>query len=279
MLRLYGNLARHPMEKIGLPYEGVSREEIPFEERMEKEAGPEDFSRENLKTLGRYALLKFLIYVGAPLMGYTWLESYRLIKKKKGTGEEEILTLPGPIFELEKLFGRTAGNSLYLNLARIPYILVSLKKNKDWKGEKIIEWGAPKDVIGGQIAWYMTKTYLAPLERFEMLSGDEQDALGKSLSFLAVSKYTRQSPHSWRAYQMYKANREYMDYISPRNRDGTLSGKRMPSAVNMARAGRKWENRLKEINEEFSERQRKLEHPVREHLFWKMFLEKRQEAI
>jgi len=277
MLRLYGNLARHPMEKTALPYKGVPKEEVPFEERMEKEAKPEDFTRENMKSLGRYALLKFLIYAGGPLIGYTWLESYRMIKRKE-TGEEEVFTLPGPMFELEKLFGRAWTNSLYLNLARIPYIMVSLKKNKDWKGEKIIDWGAPKHVIGGKISWYLTKTYLAPLERFEMLSGDEQDAMGKVLSFLAVSKYTRQNPHSWRGYQIYKANREYIEYINPRKSSGIIDEKRRPSAMNQVLAYEKWKKRLENINKEFEKRQDKLSNPFKENLFWKIFSGQPSEA-
>jgi len=217
------------------------------------------------------------MYVGGPLFGYTWLESYRMIKKKE-TGEEEIFTLPGPIFELEKVFGRAWTNSLYLNLARIPYILVSLKKNKDWKGDKVIDWGAPKHVIGGQVSWYITKTYLAPLERFEMLGGDEQDAIGKALSFLAISKYTRQSPHAWRGYQIYKANRDYIQYINPRKPDGTINEKKRPSPENQVRAYEKWKKKLEEINEGFTKRQQKLSEPIRENLFWQIFLGRPEEA-
>jgi len=153
----------------------------------------------------------------------------------------------------------------------------SMKKNKDWKGDQIIDWGAPKHVIGGQISWYITKTYLAPLERFEMLGGDEQDAIAKALSFLAVSKYTRQSPHSWRGYQIYRANREYIQYINPRKPDGTINERKRPSSRNQVLAYEKWQKRLKSINEEFTKRQHKLSEPIRENLFWKIFLGQPQE--
>lgn len=279
MMRLYGNFVRHPAEKIGLPYKGVGREKIPWEERMGEGITPENWTRENAKAIGRYALLKFLIYVGAPLLGYTWLESYRVIKRKE-TGEEEIFTLPGPIFELEKLFGRAWTNSLYLNLARIPYILASINpsNNRDWKGDQIVDYGAPTHVIGGQIVWYITKTYLAPLERFEMLGGDEQDAIGKALSFLAISKYTRQSPHAWRGYQIYKANREYVQYINPRKPDGTINEKKRPSPKNQVRAYEKWREKLEDINEGFNKRQQRLSEPIRENLFWQIFLGRPEEA-
>ena len=216
------------------------------------------------------------MYVGAPLFGWQWLESYRMIKRKE-SGEEEVFTLPGPIFELEKYMGRALTNTLYLNLARIPYMIASLSKNRDWKGEKIVQKGAPSHIIGGKIAWYITKTYLAPLERFELLAGDEQDALGKTLSFLAVSKYTRQSPYAWQAYQIYRANREYIEYINPRNSAGIIDVKNRPSPENMVRANTKLRNRMKDINKGFVERQQKLREPYKENLFWKIFLEPQQE--
>jgi len=244
MLRMYGNLARHPLRNKG--------------------------------AIGRLIALKTLIWITAASIGYRWMEGYRLVKSEKG-GKESVMTLPGPMFEIEKLMGRAWTNTLYLNLARIPYLVASLLKNRDWKGETILnpqeaKTPAAKLEKAVDFVWYLTKTYVAPIERFDLLADDEQDALAKVMGMFAMAKYTRDSPRVWLAYKYALAaqnrskamRRLDKDDFSPENYRAKLD------IIN-----ENYNLKITEIQQQFKARQIKLKDPMGSHPFWKHFVQEK----
>lgn len=188
IMRMYYNFARHPIENRG--------------------------------AIGR--LIGFWIATGlfAAWQGYRIENGYRLVRKLKTPIEtpdhkileEQVFALPSPLFEYQKIFGRSASRNLYLNLARVPYIAASLAKNKDWKGDPIVDKALPIGDRSRQQIYYILKTYVAPVEAFESLSGQEQSAIEKVLNMLAISVYKRQGQTKFLINQVEGALSDLRDY-------------------------------------------------------------------
>lgn len=298
-LRLLGNMLLRPLEKTPLPFKGISREALPYEARnLERAAimegaagaggaggggggrifgmgaaweagrggGKVPHMRLNARILARWTLAKALIWVIAPLLGWRWLEAYRLMRIKEneeGQEVEEVLTLPGPMFEPERWIGRTLGNQLWLNLARVPYLAMSLIQNRDWKGDRIIQYGAPDAEIAENIAFHIFKTFLAPVEMLDRLTDDEIEGINKALGIMAVSKYARENPNLWQYYRMFRAAMEYREYVT--------NTKHPPTPEQIQAATEKYQRKVDEILKKAGKKREALKYPMGTHPFWRGF--------
>ncbi|GAF70293.1 unnamed protein product, partial [marine sediment metagenome] len=107
--------------------------------------------------------------------------------------------------------------SLYTNMARIPYMVWSLVRNRDWKGDQITTFGRAPDFKneGEATLWakeffgWMIRTYLAPLEKIDAMTEDEVEGLNGILGLLGTSKYTRRDPSVQWSNERGRAQTEY----------------------------------------------------------------------
>ncbi len=187
--RLYYNLIRHPIK--------------------------------NKSAVGRLIGLWIATGLFAAWAGYKLENGYRLVKKLKEPIvtpegkllEEKVFALPSPLFEYQKIFGRAFARTLYLNLARVPYIGASIAENKDWKGEQITDRALPLDDRARQIIHYIIKTAIAPIEGFENLTGSEQTAIEKVLNMLSIAVYKRQGSTKYLINQTERTISDHKDYL------------------------------------------------------------------
>lgn len=189
MTRLYYNLARHPIK--------------------------------NKEALGRLLGFHIAVALMATWAGYKIENHYRYVKKLKKPittkdGKElteQVIVGPGPLWEYQKYFGRAGSSTLYLNLARVPYIATSLAKNKDWKGEPIYDSALPLEDRARQQIFYLIKTFLAPIEAFDRLGDEEQTAIEKVVNGLAIPVYKRQDSLHYFISQVNRVNADVKDYF------------------------------------------------------------------
>lgn len=182
----------------------------------------------NRDAIGRLVGFHIAVALAAAWAGYKVENHYRYVKKLKKPIttkddkelSEQVVVGPGPLWEFQKYFGRAAAANLNLNLARVPFIVSSIAKNKDWKGDPIYDNALPLEDRARQQIFYLLKTYFAPVEAFDRLGNEEQSALEKVLNALAIPVYKRQSQLHYFIGQVNRVNSDVRDYFR-RHKDPT----------------------------------------------------------
>lgn len=212
-----------------------------------------NFLRHPVKNAGAIArIVGFHVAVAlfANMAGYKRENLYRFVKKLKepiiqsdGTALTERVVLgSSPLFEMHKLFGRAFSRSLYLNLARVPYIGWSIAKNRDWTGNPVYDPALPLDDKSLQILSYVLKSYVAPVDAFLRLGNEEQDAIEKVLNFMAIPIYKRQDSIHYYMGQVRRITGDLKDY---RRRHPDVSPEKWQEIVNEGQ--RRIDNILRKI--------------------------------
>ena len=166
MLRLWGNLLRHPVKE-----------------------------RESLAI---YLLTKLFLKSLGYITGGSWVytQFYRVAHRKEG-GKEDVITLPGPVFELEKWMGRPLLRTLIINLNVPISALIALYENRDWRGKEIYDKNASDPVKRSQMFAFLLRTLAAPWGAYKYTVGEqkyEQPPEAKVMYHLGLYKYTRKKP-------------------------------------------------------------------------------------
>lgn len=175
----------------------------------------------NKSAIARLIAFHAAIAIWATMNGYKMENLYRWVKKldkpiEKPDGTvltEQVIVGAGPLFEYHKIFGRTFAKSLYLNLARVPYLAYSLSKNRDWKGDPVFDNALPLPDKARQMVWYVIRNFLAPIEGFDRLSNEEQTAFQKLANLLAVPVYKRQDSIHYHLGQVRRIQGDLKDYM------------------------------------------------------------------
>lgn len=188
MAKVYGTMFRHPV----------------------KYKGP----------LARWIAAQFGIALGALLTGYTWKEYYRLTKKTEDELEERVITIPGPLAELQKYLGRGPTGSFYIYSSVPVHIAQSLIRNRDWKGDPICYEAESKAEQAADRADYVMRTYFAPVEGMAMLTDAEQDLRDRLMRYLSVSRYKRKAPEYWQRYGVDQIRKEIRQLLMDKYPEG-----------------------------------------------------------
>jgi len=121
-----------------------------------------------------------------------------------------------------------------------------LFRNMDWKGDKISTLGRLPDpdnpgeitLWSKEVLGWMFKTYFAPIEKIDMMTEDEVEALDGIMSFFALSKYSRRDPSVQWMRERARAEREYHGTWWKHKEDVMIAQERgyKPSVVEERRA-------------------------------------------
>jgi len=176
MLRLWGHLLRHPVKE-----------------------------RESLAI---YLLTKLFLKSLGYITGGAWVytQFYRVAHRKEG-GKEDVITLPGPVFELEKWMGRPLLRTLIINLNVPISALIALYENRDWRGKEIYDKNASDPVKRSQMFAFLLRTLAAPWGAYKYTIGEqkyEQPPEAKVMYHLGLYKYTRKEPLDRQTLAMIK---------------------------------------------------------------------------
>ena len=180
-----------------------------------------------------FAIFRILGLIAGVLTFAAWRkyrlkEGYRLVKKlekpyisKEGKIiKERVITLPGPFFEWPKVIRRIKEQKLaasYMYMAKIPQIGWSLARNRNWRGEKFFEEGAAPDVQRRQIIYRLLADYIAPIDRWEMMTDEETDAFDNIISIFGAATYKRGGTENRIIWQMKNKKNKLKTYISKPN--------------------------------------------------------------
>lgn len=157
-------------------------------------------------------------------LGYAWTEGYRFVREDEPEegeemGKERVVTMFGPFSEPFKAIGRIMmgvrrGTTpaekgakaieavLYNKLAALPHSVVSLVRNRDWKGNPISIPGAPMDEqLKSYGKWLLREIY--PItEQVSDWSDEEQTTVNNVLRAAAIMSYTRKPQREWNHHKM-----------------------------------------------------------------------------
>lgn len=138
---------------------------------------------------------------------YNYQERYRLVKKEKG--KEKVITIPGPLMELQKYLARGPKGSARLYSSVPVHVMMALWDNRDWKGDKIWWEGDPETKQKSDTAFYILRTYFAPLEEIRNLNIEESNLKQDLLRFAGISAYEREPSERWVRYNIRQAKSDY----------------------------------------------------------------------
>ena len=168
--------------------------------------GPTPVQKASLGALMRVMVLVAGVLAFAAYHGYRLREGYRLVKKldkpeitKEGKiVTERVITLPGPFAEIPKFVSRLSQGpkGLYMYMAKVPQISWGLSRNARWNGEPYWTEGAAPEYQRKEIMINMLKDYIAPIDRYSMMTDEETDAIDNILSTFGLATYKRGSTES-----------------------------------------------------------------------------------
>ena len=192
-----------------------------------KGANPTD--KEYFKAIFRILALVAGILTFGHYRSYRLREGYRLIKRLEEPGitpkgkilKERVITLPGPFFEWPKLIRRVKEQKLqgiYMYLAKVPQIAWGLARNRRWRNEPYWEEGAPPEAQRRQIIINIIKDYVAPVDRLDIMTDEETDAIDNILSLLAIATYKRGGTEDRIKWQIQQAKKNLVKYIRDTNK-------------------------------------------------------------
>ena len=139
------------------------------------------------------------------MLGYSWEDWYRFIKKDEDDEGETVVQMVGPFAEPFKVIGRaTAGYEeggalkaaervIYNNLAALPKTAMSWWRNRNWKGDRIITPGAPIEQKSVEFVGFLLKETLPYTGQAQSWGDKEQSAFAKIANAASITMYHRDS--------------------------------------------------------------------------------------
>jgi len=103
-------------------------------------------------------------------------------------------------------------------LAKVPQIAWGLTRNRRWRNEPYWEEGAPPEAQRRQIIINIIKDYVAPVDRLDIMTDEETDAIDNILSLLAIATYKRGGTEDRIKWQIQQARKNLVKYIRDINK-------------------------------------------------------------